>query len=68
MSRNFVAIKPQPACGHRWLRDCPLTAADWAEVFNAWLAFRFQCVLISEQAHARTASQAGGRVNESSES
>lgn len=50
---DHVAIKPRPHCGHGLLMECPLNTRDWEEVFNAWLAFRFQCVQISERAHDR---------------
>ena len=51
---DFVA-KQRPECGHKLLMECPLTSDDWAEVMNAWLAFRFHCLLISERAHERLA-------------
>ena len=49
----MIATKERPDCGHKLLMECPLTSDDWAEVFNAWLAFRFHCLLISERAHER---------------
>lgn len=49
----MIATRQQPDCGHKMLRECPLTTEDWNDVFTAWLGFRYQCLLISERAHAR---------------
>lgn len=48
-----TATRPLPACGHRRLVECPLTVDDWAEVYRAWLAFRWLCLLVAERAHER---------------
>lgn len=48
-----VATRERPDCGHKALTECPLTAADWEQVFEAWVAFKTQCRMISDRAHAR---------------
>lgn len=55
--RARLATKPRPSCTHTMLVECPLTTDDWAEVMDAWLAFRFHCALISERAHERVVSE-----------
>lgn len=40
-------------CGHGYLRECPLTMADWEIVFYALLGFMTTCRAVSERAHAR---------------
>jgi len=47
------SYRQKPDCGHTWLVDCPLTARDWEEVFNAYCAFRLICRAVSERAHER---------------
>jgi hypothetical protein len=42
-------LSPRP----RWLRDEPLTADDWIEVWTAYRAFIIQIRLIVERARGR---------------
>lgn len=53
MRSSTVIERPHPPCEHKLLMECPLTASDWAEVFDAFLAFRYHCALIAERAHER---------------
>lgn len=46
-----------PACGHRRLAECPLSADDWRSVWVAYLGFLHTCCVIAEAAHEREATQ-----------
>jgi hypothetical protein len=61
-SSPLDGYRQRPDCGHEFLRECPLTARDWEEVFNAYCAFRLICRAVSERAHEQAEKKQATKV------